>query len=548
MVSLQAAMAAMALSVAGQTVLLDFYADWCGPCRAMNPAVAALAAKGYPIKKINIDHHPQLKQKYGVTGIPCFVMVVDGREVDRVVGGTSIGRLEQMCKAGVGSRRAASAAGRLAQAAPAKSPPAVAAAEGIAASWTPKKSPSVAAVGPPGGAKGQPTNNFPVCGRDSPIFPVGKSEQSPSYSSAAANGQFSTPKWTPQQRPDPTPGQDLIAASVRLRIEDPAGHSCGSGTIIDARQGEALILTCGHIFRDWRGSGRIDVDLFGGGAPERVAGRLICCDLERDVALVAVAAPGAVRIARVAPPQYTVGQGSAVVSVGCNNGGWPSARRSRVASLNRYLGPPNIQVDDQPVEGRSGGGLFSSDGLVIGVCNAADPADREGFFAALASIHAILNKAGLAYVYRQQRHGPAQPVPRGALVAVNPPPMPSQMPRPSRSTATATPRLSTEEQAALEEIGRRLQQGAEVICVVRPHADPQAQSEIIVLGRVSADFHRQWQHGAEMVCIIRSRTDARAQSEIIVLERVSSGFIEQLASAAGGGRSRRLISMNVPRQ
>jgi len=519
MVSLQAAMAAMALSVAGQTVLLDFYADWCGPCRAMNPTVAALAAKGYPIKKVNIDHHPQLKQKYGVTGIPCFVMVVDGREVDRVVGVTSIGRLEQMCKAGV--------AGRLAQAAPAKSPPALAGsqAEGLPAAWTPKESPPPAAGGPPGG----------VC-------------ESPSYSSAGPNGQFSAPKWTPQQRPTPTPGQDLIAASVRLRIEDPAGHSCGSGTIIDARQGEALVLTCGHIFRDWRGGGRIDVDLFGGGAPERVAGRLICCDLERDVALVAVAAPGAVRVARVAPPQYTVGQGSPVVSVGCNNGGWPSARPSRIASLNRYLGPPNIQVDDQPVEGRSGGGLFSRDGLVIGVCNAADPADREGFFAALASIHAVLDKAGLAHVYRQQRHGPAQPTPRGALVAVNPPPMPSRMPRPSHSAAAVPPRLSIEEQAALEEIGRRLQQGAEVVCVIRPRNDPQAQSEIVVLDRVLPDFRRQWQHGAEMVCVIRSRTDAQAQSEIIVLERVSSGFLEQLASAAGGGCSRRLTSMDVPRQ
>ncbi len=68
----------------------------------------------------------------------------------------------------------------------------------------------------------------------------------------------------------------LIAQSVRLRVEDPDGRSCGSGTIIDARQGEALILTCGHIFRDSKGKGPIEVDLFGPGGVQRVPGKLIC--------------------------------------------------------------------------------------------------------------------------------------------------------------------------------------------------------------------------------------------------------------------------------
>ena len=100
MVSLQAALAAMALSGFGQTVLLDFYADWCGPCRAMNPTVEALIAAGYPVQRVNIDQNRPLAAKYGVQSIPCFVMVVDGREVDRVEGGTTFSRLERMCKAG----------------------------------------------------------------------------------------------------------------------------------------------------------------------------------------------------------------------------------------------------------------------------------------------------------------------------------------------------------------------------------------------------------------------------------------------------------------
>ena len=94
-----------------------------------------------------------------------------------------------------------------------------------------------------------------------------------------------------------------------------------------------------------------------------------------------------------------------VVSVGCNNGDAPTVRHSQVTSLDKFHGPPNIQVAGQPVEGRSGGGLFSSEGYVIGVCNAADPSDKEGLFAALASIYAELDRkdAGgndLSFVYK----------------------------------------------------------------------------------------------------------------------------------------------------
>ena len=50
---------------------------------------------------------------------------------------------------------------------------------------------------------------------------------------------------------------------MRLTIEDRDGFSYGSGTIIIARQGEALVLTCGHIFRDSQGKGKILIDVFG---------------------------------------------------------------------------------------------------------------------------------------------------------------------------------------------------------------------------------------------------------------------------------------------
>ena len=464
MVSLQAAIAAIALSGVGQTVLLDFYTDWCGPCKAMNPTVQALVAAGYPIHRINKDQNQALAAKYGVQSVPCFVMIVDGREVDRVVGLTTYSRLTQMCKLG-----AVSASPHLS--------PAM-----LAQNTAPAAPPSPVFSAPFDGWGREKGDRSNLC--EAPFGPsrqIGPVPFSPPVSDAA-----------------------LLAASVRLRVEDSDGHSCGSGTIIDARGGEALILTCGHIFRDSQGKGRIDVDLFGPGGQQRVPGRLVSYDSEkRDVGLVAIRVPGPVVTARVAPPGYRISRDMPVVSVGCNNGIAPTAQHSQITSLDKFLGTPNIQVAGQPVEGRSGGGLFSSEGYVIGVCNAADPSDKEGLFAALGSIRAELDRAELAFVYRSPSENSAEaPEAAGpASLAANPlPAMLPQMPGPAELAAfNSAPGPTTEmpanlpphEQAALEEIRRRAKEGAEVTIVVRPRDNPDAKSEVYQLDHASPGFLKQ---------------------------------------------------------
>jgi thiol-disulfide isomerase/thioredoxin len=80
-------------SGASSIVLLDFRADWCGPCRAMEPAVQQLAAAGFPVRRVDIDEQKTLAQQFHVASIPCFVLIVDGREVQRIVGQNDISEL-----------------------------------------------------------------------------------------------------------------------------------------------------------------------------------------------------------------------------------------------------------------------------------------------------------------------------------------------------------------------------------------------------------------------------------------------------------------------
>ena len=68
-------------------VLVDFYADWCGPCKMLEPTLESLAAETKAIVgKVDVDVHQQLAAKYGVQGIPNLVLFVDGEPAERVVG------------------------------------------------------------------------------------------------------------------------------------------------------------------------------------------------------------------------------------------------------------------------------------------------------------------------------------------------------------------------------------------------------------------------------------------------------------------------------
>jgi thioredoxin 1 len=68
-------------------VLVDFYADWCGPCKMLEPTVESLAAEtDAAVAKVDVDANQALAQQYGVQGVPTLVLFADGEQAEQMVG------------------------------------------------------------------------------------------------------------------------------------------------------------------------------------------------------------------------------------------------------------------------------------------------------------------------------------------------------------------------------------------------------------------------------------------------------------------------------
>lgn len=80
-------------------VLVDFWAEWCGPCRTLAPTVEAVAeqyAGAAHVAKLNVDDNPSITQRYGIQGIPTLIVFKDGEEKERIIGASSKENISRM--------------------------------------------------------------------------------------------------------------------------------------------------------------------------------------------------------------------------------------------------------------------------------------------------------------------------------------------------------------------------------------------------------------------------------------------------------------------
>jgi len=86
-------------------VLFDFYATWCGPCKMQTPIIEELAKKmgdAVEIRKIDVDQHMDLAEKYGIRVVPTLIIEKDGKVVQSMEGVTDLPTLENLLKPLVG--------------------------------------------------------------------------------------------------------------------------------------------------------------------------------------------------------------------------------------------------------------------------------------------------------------------------------------------------------------------------------------------------------------------------------------------------------------
>ena len=432
-----------------EATLLNFTQANCGHCRAMEPVLAQLEATGLPIQTINVEQHPEMVQRFKVAGTPTFIMLVAGREAGRQVGTASVEKLQSLFPAssagadvrGQSPESSNSIGNRLGGMFGKGAKPAASA-----------NAASPANTAPPGGdpfARQQPSTRE-------------------SYEPAIPDHAVSAAA-VPVGEVDPR-GR-AMAAAVRLKVRDADGHSVGTGTIIDTHGDEAVLITCGHIFRASQGKGQIQVDLFHP-QPRTVPGKLLDYDLERDIALVSIS-PGAGTVAAVVAPEGLVlNKNDEAFNIGCNQGEDPSLRATKITGINRYQGPPNIESAGHPVNGRSGGGLFSRDGYLIGVCNFADEAGNEGVYAAMGTIHWQLERVGLTALYQPQVNAVAH--------------VATPEPGSNEQNSPAPPVGSLATTASSETAG-----DTEIICIVRSKSNPSAKGQVLVIDRASQQLMQQ---------------------------------------------------------
>lgn len=398
-------------------VLMEFSSAGCPACHRLEPLIVEMKKRQYPIETLKMEDEKsrEVFQKYSITTLPTFVMLVSGQEMGRLISkGEGVQeiqpRLLRMFTDAVKLRDS-----QLRQ---------------------------PLETGKQASSNAQPVQESkdsasPLVSKPGDIldFAPGSSAESASFvpSTSSSSASASEQKFSYEYaRTSGTKGSLPMAATVRIKTfngNNELDH--GTGTIIHSNNingnREGLVLTCGHLFRDNKGVGRLEVDVF---HPEThqattVTGECVYYDAETDIGFVGIPLPFEVKPIALISPEWQSCPGERMISVGCDGGKVPSLLNHELIANNRKFFDPKpgdnsherffyLQVTGAPVGGRSGGGLFVERFIgkdqfeyrLAGVCNAGDQKTNEGYFLPVTMIYETLKKQpNLQFVYKEMMQG-----------------------------------------------------------------------------------------------------------------------------------------------
>ncbi|MEQ1904180.1 MAG: trypsin-like peptidase domain-containing protein [Pirellulaceae bacterium] len=437
-----------------------FTMEGCGPCKEMEPGIDDLIQQGYPITRIDARRQPEWTARFRVTETPTTVFVQGNREVARQKGVLAISAISNWL--------------------------------GNARSSESKTNPAVADTRTSNETENQ-TKRRLVPGNDRTLAPA-------STRTAQTEGELAA-----------------MRATVRLRVEDKNSYSFGTGTVIHSHDGESLVLTCGHLFRDSQGRGTVTADV--NWADEKqvtVPGEVLSYDADaHDVALVVIRPGFHIPAVAVASTNTKIAVGEPAFSIGCDKGQPPTIRATKIKNHAQYDGSHKYDIFGRPSIGRSGGGLFREDGALIGVCNAAAVHEDEGVFTSLDNIHSELGRAKLAHLFQRPdaRAIASAEVPVGRL----------NTPRPAPSDELLA--LAAEVEAERQGQGIAKPAGPASLPPVPKVRNAGWETEGLAAsspaGREVSDM--------EVIVLVRSKSDPR-NTETIVLDDLPSEFVDELRS------------------
>ena len=355
-------------------ILYFFTNDGCAPCLTVKPVIDTLTANGYPIKTLKAANYPQFAQQLGVDRTPTVVLIAGNQIVGRHAGLIDGATLEQwFAKVGVTAQPAYDRIQSEQQ-------------NGLSRNRL----------------RAQPPQQNFAANQEAPGTKVVIDRQVTNQDPARrSSSTFSSPTMIRgTARPGSLAEQRALNATVRLRVEDSEGTSYATGTVIHTHGTESLVVTCGHVFRDSQGQGKISAEYDLYSQPKIAPGRLIDYDANaKDIAIVVIQTQTPLAAVPLADKRSPVRSGLDVFSIGCDHGEDPTIRRSQIKNRAAYDGSLKYDIFGRPVNGRSGGGLFTESGQLIGVCNAAAVEVDEGIYSALDTIYWELASTGLEHLF-----------------------------------------------------------------------------------------------------------------------------------------------------